>query len=139
MLLPNVLASQKAREANAIEAILFRDGIAWEGTKANLFAYVNGQLRTAPRGPHILPGVTRGAALEAAAAFGYRIEERPLAIDELFAADEVFLASTTLWTYPLVEIEGRRIGSGQPGPVAAKIRDVLQREFLGAESIPSVG
>jgi D-alanine transaminase len=132
MLLPNVLASQRAREANAIEAILVRDGIAWEGTKANLFALSGGVVRTAPRGPRILPGVTRGAALEAAASLGFPIEERPLAVDELFSADEVFLASTTLWTYPLVEIDGRRVGDGRPGPVSARICEALQAEFRGA-------
>jgi D-alanine transaminase len=136
MLLPNVLASQKAREANAIEAILVRDGIAWEGTKSNLFACVSGTIRTAPRGPRILPGVTRAAALEAASALGYPVEERPLAVEELFAAEEVFLASTTLWTYSLVEIEGRRIGDGRPGPVAARIREALQAEFRG-ERVPA--
>jgi D-alanine transaminase len=129
MLLPNVLASQQAREANAIEAILVRDGIAWEGTKANLFAVTKGVVRTAPRGPRILPGVTRGAALEAASGLGFRVEERPLAVDDLFTAEEVFLASTTLWTYSLVEIDGRTVGDGRPGPVAARIRDVLQAEF----------
>jgi D-alanine transaminase len=131
MLLPNVLASQQAREANAIEAILVRDGIAWEGTKANLFAVTKGVVRTAPRGPRILPGVTRGAALEAASGLGFRVEERPLAVDDLFTAEEVFLASTTLWTYSLVEIDGRTVGDGRPGPVAARIRDVLQAEFRG--------
>ena len=131
MLLANVLASQKARVANAVEAILVRDGIAWEGTKANLFAVSKGIVRTAPRGPRILPGVTRGAALEAAAGLGIPVEERPITVDELFSAEEVFLASTTLWTYSLVEIDGRRIGDGRPGPVAARIRDVLQAEFQG--------
>jgi D-alanine transaminase len=131
MLLPNVLASQKARESNAIEAILVRDGIAWEGTKANLFAVSNGVVRTAPRGPRILSGITRGAALEAAAGLGFPIEERPLLVDELFSADEVFLASTTLWTYSLVEIDGRSVGDGQPGAVATRIRDVLRAEFGG--------
>ena len=131
MLLANVLASQRARVANAIEAILVRDGIAWEGTKANLFAFAKGVVRTAPRGPRILPGVTRGAALEAAASLGFPVEERPMTVDELFSADEVFLASTTLWTYSLVEIEGRKIGDGRPGPVAARIREVLQAEFGG--------
>lgn len=131
MLLPNVLASQRAREAGAIEAILIKDGIAWEGTKANLFAYSAGTIRTAPKGPRILPGVTRGAAVEAAAALGFRIEERPLAVEELFAAEEVFLASTTLWTYSLTEIEGRRIGDGRPGPAATRIREALQAEFRG--------
>ncbi len=131
MLLPNVLASQQARDAGAMEAILVRDGIAWEGTKANLFTASKGVVRTAPRGPRILPGVTRGAALEAAANLGYPVEERPLGVDELFSADEVFLASTTLWTYSLVEVEGRPVGGGRPGPVAARIREVLQAEFGG--------
>lgn len=131
MLLPNVLASQQAREAGAMEAILVRDQIAWEGTKANLFTVSMGVVRTAPRGPRILPGVTRAAALEAAAKLGYPIEERPLGVDELFSADEVFLASTTLWTYSLVEVHGRAVGGGRPGPVAGRIREVLQAEFGG--------
>ena len=131
MLLPNVLASQQAREAGAIEAILVRDGIAWEGTKANLFVRSQGVVRTAPRGPRILPGVTRAAALEAAVSLGYRVEERAIAIGELFTADEVFLASTTLWTYPLVEVDGRPVGGGRPGEAASRIRDALQAEFRG--------
>jgi D-alanine transaminase len=138
MLLPNVLASQKAREANAIEALLVRDGIAWEGTKANLFAYAGGAIRTAPRGPRILPGVTRAAALEAAASLGLPIEERPLAVEELFSAEEVFLASTTLWTYPLIEVDGRPVGGGRPGSIAARIREVLQSEFRGSRPVQSV-
>lgn len=132
MLLANVLAAQKAREANAIEAILVQDGIAWEGTKANLFAFRDGVVRTAPRGPRILPGVTRAAAVEAAARLGFRVEERPLSVEELFSSQEVFLASTTLWTYPLVEVDGRRIGDGRPGPVAASICNALQVEFRGS-------
>ena len=131
MLLPNVLASQQAREGGAMEAILVRDGIAWEGTKANLFTVSMGVVRTAPQGPRILPGVTRAAALEAAEKLGYPVEERPVGVDELFSADEVFLASTTLWTYALVEVQGRPVGGGRPGPVAARIREVLQAEFSG--------
>ena len=52
-------------------------------------------------------------------------------MDEVLAADEVFLASTTLWTYPLVEIDGKTIGSGRPGVLAPKVKDVLWREFTG--------
>jgi D-alanine transaminase len=129
MLLPNVLAAQKAREAGAMDAILTRDGIAWEGTKANLFCVCGGIVRTAPNGPRILPGVTRGAALEAAGRLGLPVEERPVTIEELFAAEEVFFASTTLWTYPLVEVDGRKIGDGKPGRIAQAIKQELQREF----------
>lgn len=134
MLLPNVLASQRAREEGAIEAILVKDGIAWEGTKANLFAFSGGTIRTAPRGPRILPGVTRGAAVEAAAALGFPVEEKPLTVEELLSAEEAFLASTTLWTYSLTEIDGRRIGDGRPGAVASRIREALQTEFAAAST-----
>jgi D-alanine transaminase len=129
MLLPNVLAAQAAREAGAIDAILTRDGIAWEGTKANLFCVSNGVVRTAPNGPRILPGVTRLAALEAAARLGLAIEERPIPLEELFAADEAFLASTTMWTYPLIEVDGRKIGDGKPGGIAQALKKQLWREF----------
>ncbi len=129
MLLPNVLAAQKAREAGAMDAILTRDGVAWEGTKANLFCVCDGAVRTAPNGPRILPGITRGAALDAARRLDLTVEERPIAIEELFSADEVFFASTTLWTYSLVEIDGKKIGSGKPGKVAESLKQELWREF----------
>jgi D-alanine transaminase len=129
MLLPNVLALQKAREAGAIDAILVRDGLVWEATKANLFLVSRGVLRTAPNGPRVLPGVTRGAAIAAARGLGLAVDERAFTVEELFAADEVFLASTTLWTYPLVEIDGKAIGTGRPGVVAPMLKKALWEEF----------
>ena len=132
MLLPNVLAAQKAKQAGAIDAILVRDGFALEGTKANLFSVAKGVLRTAPNGPRILPGVTRGAAIDAARRIGLTVEERAFTVEEMFAAQEVFLASTTLWTQALVAIEGRTIANGKPGPVTRMIREALYEEFRGA-------
>jgi D-alanine transaminase len=131
MLLPNVLAAQEAREAGAIDAILVRGGLALEATKANLFALVDGTLRTAPRGPSILPGVTRGATIAAARRLGIPVEERALTVEEMLGASEVFLASTTLWTHSLARIGDRVIGRGLPGPVAARLKEELQREFRG--------
>jgi D-alanine transaminase len=133
MLLPNVLAAQKAREAGAIDAILVRDGFALEATKANLFLVAKGVVRTAPNGPRILPGVTRGAAIEAARRIGFTVEERAFTVEEMYAAQEVFLASTTMWTYPLVAVEGRPVGGGKAGPVARMLREALHEEFRGAK------
>lgn len=129
MLLPNILAAQAAREAGAIDAILVRDGLALEGTRANLFLVKDGRVQTAPKGPRILPGVTRGATIDAARRLGHAVLERAFTVGEMLAADEVFLASTSLWTYPLVVIDGRAIGDGKPGAVAAKLRDALYAEF----------
>lgn len=133
MLLPNVLAAQEAREAGAVDAILLRDGLALEGTKANLFLVSKGIIRTAPNGPRILPGVTRRMAIEAARRIGLFVEERAFTVEEMLAADELFLASTTLWTYPLIAVDGRTIGNGRPGPVAARIREELYAEFVAEE------
>jgi D-alanine transaminase len=130
MLLPNVLAAQRAREAGAMDAILVRDGIALEGTKANLFCVSAGVVRTAPNGPHILPGVTRAAAVEAALRLGLDVEERAFTVEEMLAAEEVFFASTTLWTYSLVAVDGKKIGTGKPGKVAEKLKEELWREFI---------
>ena len=131
-LLPNVLAAQAARDAGVMDAILVRDGFALEGTKANLFMVApGGVVRTAPNGPRILPGVTRAAAIEAARRMGFTVEERAFRVEEMFDAQEVFFASTTLWTYSLVSIEGRTIGGGKPGPVVRMLREALLAEFKG--------
>ncbi|MGH9368524.1 MAG: aminotransferase class IV [Thermoanaerobaculia bacterium] len=132
MLLPNVLAAQQAREEGAIDAVLVLDGLALEATKANLFAVLDGKLRTAPNGPRILPGVTRAATIAAARRLGIPVEERTFTVEEMFSASEVFLASTTLWTHPLVRVAGRAIGDGRPGPVAAQLKEALHREFVGS-------
>jgi D-alanine transaminase len=139
MLLPNVLAAQKARESGVMDAILVRDGYALEGTKANLFLAAGGRLRTAPNGPRILPGVTRAAAIQAARGLGIAVDEDPFTVEEMFAADEVFFASTTLWTYSLVEVDGRPIGGGAPGPIAARLKEVLYSDFTRGRSEVSRG
>lgn len=139
MLLPNVLAAQTAREAGAFDAILVRDGFALEGTKANLFLTAKGVLRTAPNGPRILPGVTRAAVIEAARRLGLEVEERAFTVEEMYAAQEVFFASTTLWTYSVVSVEGRTIGSGKPGPVVKMLRDALYEEFRAPAPAASRG
>jgi D-alanine transaminase len=129
MLLPNVLALQKAKEAGAIDAILVRDGVANEATKANLFLVRDGVVRTAPNGPRILPGVTREAAIAAARGLGLAVEEKAFTVTEMFDADELFLASTTLWTYPIVEVDGKAIANGRPGLVAPMLKKALWEEF----------
>jgi D-alanine transaminase len=132
MLLANVMALQKAKEARAIDALLVRDGVVWEATKANLFLVRDGVVRTAPNGPRILAGVTRGAAIAAAGRLGLSVEERAFTVEEMLGAEEVFLASTTLWTYPIVEIDGKAIGNGRPGLVAPMLKKALWEEFTSS-------
>lgn len=116
-LLANVLAKERAHRAGAHEAILVRDGFITEGTSSNVFVFRDGELATTPIGHHILTGVTRGLVLQIAREKGYRTVEREVSLQELMAATEVFISSTVMEMLAVVEIDGERIGSGQPGLV----------------------
>ena len=125
-LLPNVLAQQAAADAGVTDAIFVRDGMALEGSHANLFAVFDGVLTTSPKSNYILHGVTRDFVIELAQRLGIPVEERAFTLAELYAADEVFLSGTTTEVRPSVKVDGRRIGDGRVGPVAR----ALFNEFL---------
>ena len=116
-LLANVLAREDAKKAGVFEAILVKDGVVTEGSISNVMAIQGGVLVTAPEGPRILSGVTRTVVLGLAGKEGIPIEERPMAVDSLYSADEVFLTGTTIEVLGVIRIDGKSIGSGRPGPV----------------------
>lgn len=116
-LLANVLAREEARKAGVFETILVRDGFVMEGALSNVMAVQGGVVITAPEGPRILSGVTRTVVLELAKKDNIAVEERFIPLDVLYRADEVFLTGTTLEVLGVVQIDGKAIGSGHPGPV----------------------
>jgi len=116
-LLPNVLLRQQAVDAGAVEAILIRDGLATEGAASNLFVVRDGTLITPPKGPTLLPGITRDLILELADAHGIPAREADIPQDQLHDADEVWLTSSTREILPVTRLDERPVGSGAPGPV----------------------
>lgn len=116
-LLANVLAREEARKTGVFEAILVRDGLVMEGAVSNVMAVQGGVLVTAPESPRILSGVTRTVVLQLARREEIVVEERFMSIDSLYQADEVFLTGTTLEVLGVVQIDGKSIGNGRPGPV----------------------
>jgi D-alanine transaminase len=116
-LLANVLAREEAKRSGVFETILVRDGFVMEGALSNVMAIVDGVVLTAPEGPRILSGVTRAVVLELARKNEIMVEERFIPIDVLYRADEVFLTGTTLEILGVVQIDGKTIGSGRPGPI----------------------
>jgi len=128
-LLPNVLAAERAAEAGAFEAILLRDRVVTEATRSNVFALLGGVIRTHPTGPLILPGVTREVVLELAAEAGLSVSEEAVTSAELARADEVFVTGTTSDVMPIVSIDGRRVGSGRPGPVTTQLGQLLAQRI----------
>ena len=130
-LLPNVLLRQQAVEAGAAEAILIRDGEATEGAASNLFIVRDGLLITPPKGPLLLPGITRDLIIELAA--GHDIAYREDAIPEagLHGADEIWLSSSTREIVPVTMLDGESVGDGRPGPLYRQMHEIY-REYKQA-------
>ncbi|MDP9277905.1 MAG: aminotransferase class IV [Gemmatimonadota bacterium] len=132
-LLPNVLASQAAKERGTFEAMLIRDGVVTEGTKTNFFGVVNGSLRTHPCDTHILPGITRSVLGELATALNIELDETPIKESEIPKLSELFLTGTTTDVMPVVKLDDRPVGNGRPGELTRKLQRVL------ADSLASGG
>jgi D-alanine transaminase len=130
-LLANALLRQEAIDQGAVEAILLRDGVITEGAASNIFVIKNGRLVTPPKGPFILPGITRDLVVEIARAKGIPCDELPVKIETLTSADEVWLTSSTKEILPITRIDGRPVGNGKPGPMHAKMF-ALYKEYKQA-------
>ncbi len=129
-LLANVLAKQDARAAGAFEAWLVApDGIVREGSSTNAWIVAAGRLITHPLSESILPGIARANLLRLARADGIAVDERPFSLDEALAADEALLTSTTAPLLPVVRIDGQAIGTGEPGPIAARLATLVWAEI----------
>jgi D-alanine transaminase len=124
-LLPNVLAKQEALERGADDAIWHRSGTVTECSASNVMMVKDGVLRTHPANHLILHGVTRAFVLRLAKRLELPVEERAFTLEELVAADELFVTGTTVEVTPVVKVDGSPIGCGEPGPVTRK----LQRAF----------
>jgi len=116
-LLPNVLLRQQAVEADTAEAVLIKDGFATEGAASNIFIVRNGILVTPPKGPALLPGITRDLIIELAASHAVPYREAAIPEAELRAAGEIWLTSSTREISPVVRLDNAAVGNGRPGPV----------------------
>ncbi len=125
-LLPNVLAQQAAAEAGVADALLVKDGVALEGSHNNLFAVFDGVVTTHPATHQILHGVTRAYVIELAKGQGLPVEERPVPLEEIRAADEIFFTGTTTEVRPTVRLDDQPVGSGKVGPVARALYEAFQ-------------
>lgn len=125
-LLGNVMAKQEAHTRGAQEAVLIRDGVITEGSTSNVFLVLNGVITTPLKDHRILPGITRDLIIELAAEHDMQLKERDVAESELPQASEIWFASSTRDVIPVTEINGKPVGSGAPGPVAIKMRQLFQ-------------
>lgn len=125
-LLANVILRQSAVENGAAEAILLRGESLTEGAASNIFIVKDNCIITPPKSELILPGITRDLVVELARANDVCLEERAVSMDELLAANEVWMTSSTKEILPIVRINNESVGSGKPGPMHARMLAIYQ-------------
>ncbi|MCL5774203.1 MAG: aminotransferase class IV, partial [Firmicutes bacterium] len=134
--LNNILAKIEATEAGADEAVMINaDGFVAECTSENIFVVKNGVIYTPPGYVGLLEGITRGAVIEIARSMGLDMRIDLLNSHDLFVADECFLTGTGAEMIAAVEINGRVIGNGKPGPFTTKLLAAF-RELTKVDGTP---
>lgn len=123
-LLGQVLAKQQAVERGAFEGWMVEEGFVTEGTSSSAYIVKDGVIVTRPLSNAILPGIRRRVLFALAKEHAISIDERPFTPEEALAADEAMLSSASTFVLPIVEIDGRAIGDGKPGPVARRMRQL---------------
>ncbi|WP_121065538.1 D-amino-acid transaminase [Chachezhania antarctica] len=126
------MGKMMAKAAGADDAWLVEDGHVTEGTSNNAYIVKDGKIITRQTSNDILHGITRAAVLRFAKEAQMVVEERPFTVDEAKAADEAFVTSASSFVMPVVEIDGAAVGAGEPGPVAARLREIYLEESLKA-------
>jgi len=130
--LVNLLATHEVRQRGGYEAILIGgDGQLLEGASSNLFLVRGRQLLTPRAEAGILVGITRQTVLEVAPSVGLNPLETALFPQDLYEADEAFITSSLREVMPISRVDGQPIGSGEPGPWAALMREAYLRSVRG--------
>jgi len=123
--LNNILAKIEGKNAGVVEALMLNaEGLVAECTGDNIFIVSGHALRTPPVSAGILEGITRDTVIDLAREAGYALREENLSLYDVYTADECFLTGTAAEVIAVVTVDGRTIGTGEPGPVTT---DLLAR------------
>lgn len=126
--LNNIMAKAEAMQAGCLEAVMLNDeGFVAECTGDNIFIRKKDTWYTPPFFAGALRGITRGAALDLLAEMGEKIVEKNLTRYELWTADEMFLTGTAAEMIPVVDLDGRQIGTGKPGEATHRVLEAFHK------------
>jgi D-alanine transaminase len=126
-LLANVLLRQLAVDANASETILLRDGELMEASSSAVHVVIRGEIRSPPNSRKILPGTTRGVIEELADRTGIPHRATRVTESELRNAEEIWLTAAVREMSSVTRLDGKPVGSGNPGPLYRRVRDAFER------------
>lgn len=131
-LIPSVMATQKAKEAGCQETVFYRPGgRVTECAHSNVHIIKDGRPVTAPTDNLILPGIARAHIIKACKKLGIPVSEVPYTLDDLFAAEEVLVTSSSSLCLHADKIDGKKVGGGNP-ELLEKIRAEVMEEFYQA-------
>lgn len=131
--LNNILVKIEANQAGVMEALMLdHNGFITEGSGDNVFIYHREKLKTPPGYLGILEGVTREVVMEIARRDKIPVQEVPFTRHDVYVCDECFLTGTAAEIIPVVEVDGRVIGNGSPGPVTERLMKLF-REIASSE------
>ena len=126
------MGKMMAKKAGCDDAWMVQDGAVTEGTSNNAYIVKGNKIITRQLSHDILHGITRAAVLRFAQEAQMEVEERAFTIAEAQAADEAFITSASTFVMPVVEIDGAKVGTGAPGTVATRLREIYLDESLKA-------
>ncbi len=132
LLYPSI-GKMAAKKAGADDSWLVDEqGLVTEGTSNNAYIVKGNRIITRALGNDILHGITRAAVLRFAAEAQFEVEERPFTPTEAQGADEAFSTAASIFVMPVVELDGKPVGTGRPGPVATRLREIYLDEMRKA-------
>ena len=126
------MAKMMAKKAGVDDSWFVADGTVTEGTSNNAYIVKGNKIITRHLSTDILHGITRVAVLKFAAEAQMEVEERPFTIAEAQDADEAFSTAASIFVMPVVEIDGKTVGTGKPGPIAIRLREIYLDEMRKA-------
>ncbi len=138
-LLGAAMAKQKAHEANAYEAILYREnGVVTECSSSNFMVVKDGVIWTHPKNNYILNGINRRIIMERLLKeCDLTVVEKTFDMDFVHSAQEAFATSSSCMIMPIVSIDGKAVGDGTVGPISKKLISgfdkFLQQECYGKD------
>ncbi|HOM61668.1 MAG TPA: aminotransferase class IV [Anaerohalosphaeraceae bacterium] len=132
---PRLAALRAAHEKLAAEALWFTtENRLAEGCLSNVFLVCGGRLLTPPLSTPVLGGIARKTVLELARQEKIPFEERPLDINDLLSAEEVFLTNVIMTILPVIAVEGHTVAEGKPGPITKRLMEKYEEQLKGRKT-----
>ena len=130
-LLANVIYRSEVKHREVFETILFENGFITEGAVSNVFCCIDNKIFTPPLTENILPGVTRKVILELIQDTSLEYEETKIPVDSFLLAEEIWVTNSTKGVIPIIDLDGKKIGSGLPGAKYLQISKAFINKLSG--------